>query len=201
MAAGSRSYTELSTHVASTSTRCETHAPRATKVSAAATCFASSRVTSRTSTFVSTARMAPLHVRAHAGFHLLDAAGPRGALREQGPMEVFGGIAPGAANDDFLALLVPFQDRARADPELLPHFHRDGDLPLYRDFRVGDRHDRYITTVMKNGQIVSGRGSNGLRERLQHLPDGKRAFGEFARDALDAQLGRPGELPALLLHE
>src|SRR5712691_7396990 len=66
---------------------------------------------------------------------------------------------------------------------------------------MSDRHGLYITTVMKNGQVVSGHGSNGLRERLQHLPDGEGALWQFARDALDAQLGRPGELPALFLHK
>src|SRR2546428_8300284 len=66
---------------------------------------------------------------------------------------------------------------------------------------MSDRHGLYITTVMKNGQVVSGHGSNALRERLQHLPDRNGALGELAGDALDAQLGRPGELPALLLHE
>src|SRR5712691_13318033 len=66
---------------------------------------------------------------------------------------------------------------------------------------MSDRHGLYVTTVMKNGQVVSGHGSNGLRERLQHLPDRNGALGELARDALDAQLGRPGELPALFLHE
>src|SRR2546425_156574 len=38
-------------------------------------------------------------------------------------------------------------------------------------------------------------------ERFQHLPYGESALGELARDALDAQLRRPGELPAILLHE
>src|SRR6266513_3520620 len=39
-------------------------------------------------------------------------------------------------------------------------------------------------------------------ERFQHLPDGERALGELARDALDAQLVRRSELPAaLFLHE
>src|SRR6266571_2089425 len=66
---------------------------------------------------------------------------------------------------------------------------------------MSDRHGLYITTVMKNGQVVSGHRSNGLRERLQHLPDRNGALGELARDALDAQLGWPGEFPALLLHE
>src|SRR6266702_6492367 len=66
---------------------------------------------------------------------------------------------------------------------------------------MSDRHGLYITTVMKNGQVVSGHGSNGLRERLQHLPDGKGALGQFARYALDAKLVRLGEFPALLLHE
>src|SRR5256885_4755100 len=39
-------------------------------------------------------------------------------------------------------------------------------------------------------------------ERFQYLPDGGGALAELARDALDAQLVRRGELPAaLLLHE
>src|SRR3989440_9656062 len=38
-------------------------------------------------------------------------------------------------------------------------------------------------------------------ERFQHLPHGEGALGELARDALDAQLVRRGELPAILLYE
>src|SRR6266542_1208285 len=126
MAAASRSYTSLSTHMASTSTRCETHAPRATNASAAATCFASSRVTRRTSTFVSAARMAPLDVPPHTLFHLGDRPGP-GRPRKQRLMNLGRGERARATDNDLLAILVPLQDRARPDTELLPDLGRHGD--------------------------------------------------------------------------
>src|SRR5271165_4470140 len=140
IAGASRSYTAVNTQIASASARWETQAPFSTKASAAATCLASSRVTSRTSTFVSTARTPPFHVPPHSRFHLLDGSRLWRSLREQCAMDILGRIAPCTAHEDSLALLVPLQNRARTEAELAPDRCRHGNLALCRDFRTSDRH-------------------------------------------------------------
>src|SRR5437899_12632633 len=99
MASGSRSYTDASTHVTSASTRCGTQAPRATNASAAATCLASSRVTSRTRTFVSIARTPPLDIATQARLQIGKRAGLR-RFGEQGSVNVLGRESARAPDDD-----------------------------------------------------------------------------------------------------
>src|SRR5215204_5878498 len=111
MVDASRSYTDARTQVASVRARCDTQAPFSMKASAAATCSASSRVTSLTSTFVSIARMARLQVPPYSSLHLLDGPRLRRLLRKQCAMDIFGRVAPRARNDDPLAVLVPLEDR------------------------------------------------------------------------------------------
>src|ERR671914_2477143 len=109
--------------------RCGTHAPLATKASATATCFTSSRVMSRTSTLVSTARMALLDVPPDSVLHLLDGS-PFWCLREQHPMNIFGRIAARLPDDNPVTILVPLEHRARTDTKPLAHFGRNRDLTL-----------------------------------------------------------------------
>jgi len=52
------------------------------------------------------------------------------AFREQSLMNVFRGVTPGLANDDAVALLVPFEHRARPDAKLAPDLSRNRDLTL-----------------------------------------------------------------------
>src|SRR3989337_1528249 len=75
---------------------------RSTNFSAAATCLASSLVTSRTRTFVSTARMAPLDVLPHTCLQFLKRLGPRGAGKYR-PMGFFRREAAGSPNHNLVA--------------------------------------------------------------------------------------------------
>src|SRR5438094_1092583 len=138
----SRSYTADSTQVASASTRCDTQAPFATNVSAAATCLGSSRVTRRTRTLVSTARTPSSDVASNALLHLLEGARLGPAVGEQRSMHLFRRVAGGTPHDDLLALLGPFQDRARSHTELPTNFRRHGDLALGRQLGLRDGHSR-----------------------------------------------------------
>src|SRR5438876_7229631 len=129
IAAGPRSYTAASTHMASASTRCGTHAPLATTASAAATCLASSRVASRTKTLVSTARITPLHIAPYPFLQLRNR--PRlWRLREQSSVHILRGIAARSTDYDLLVVFVPFQYGARANTKPPPHFSWYRDLPL-----------------------------------------------------------------------
>jgi hypothetical protein len=44
---------------------------------------------------------------------------------EQCPMDILGTEAAGTTDNDLVALLLPFQDRARADAELSAYVHGD----------------------------------------------------------------------------
>src|SRR5262245_25508368 len=148
MSAGSRSYTDTSTHTASTSTSCDTQAPRSTNLSAAATCLGSSRVTSRTSTFVSTARTAPLDVLPNALLHVREGPGTRRRCKDR-PMDVLRRIAPCPANHDLFTVIVPLNDGPWTDPEFPANLGGYGHLTLRGELRVSQRHTEYITTVMR----------------------------------------------------
>src|SRR5215510_15579919 len=121
-------YTAVRTQVASTRTSVDTHAPLLTNDSAAATCFRSSRVTRRTRTFVSTARMFFLHIAPHAFIELFHPLRSRYPLDKDCPMNVFRRIPAGFAYDHGVAFLLPFQHGARADTEFSSHFYRNGNL-------------------------------------------------------------------------
>src|SRR3982750_3625775 len=117
--------------MASMSTSCETHAPAATKASAAAVCWGSSRVASRTRTLVSTARMAALDVLPHPALELVERPG-LGSLLEERAVDVLRRVAASAPNHHPLALFVPLQNRARTDAESLADLLGYGDLSLGR---------------------------------------------------------------------
>src|SRR5262245_2622448 len=139
MAAGALSYTETSTHTASTSTRCDTQAPGSTNLSAAATCLGSSRATSRTSTLVSTARTAPLDVPPNALLQIAQCSGLWGRGKHR-PMHVLRRITPCSANDDLFTVVVPLNDGSRTDPEFPANLGRHGDLTLRGELRMRQRH-------------------------------------------------------------
>src|SRR5919109_4025123 len=102
-----------------------THAPLLTNDSAAVTCLRSSRVTRRTRTLVSTARMFFLHIAPHALIELFNLLGGGCPLRKDRAMNVLRRIPAGFAYDHGVAFFIPFQHRARADTELSSHFHRN----------------------------------------------------------------------------
>src|SRR5918999_3007788 len=106
ISASVRLYTAVRAHVASTRTKVVTHAPLLTNDSAAATCFRSSRVTRRTRTLVSTARMFFLHVASHAFIEVFYFLRSRYPLRKDCPMNVFRRIPAGFAHDDGVAFLL-----------------------------------------------------------------------------------------------
>jgi hypothetical protein len=56
------------------------------------------------------------------------------AARRQGAMGILGGIPPDAPDDHFVAVGVPFQNRARSEAELLSHRRRNGHLSLRGEF-------------------------------------------------------------------
>src|SRR6266568_1694673 len=121
------------TQVISARTRCDTQAPGRTNASAACAWRASSPTTRRTSTFVSTARMALPNVSANPGRELVEAAGAAGAFREQRLTHVFERVPARAADHDPVLRLLPLDDGARREPEPPPDLGGNGDLPLGRD--------------------------------------------------------------------
>src|SRR5579872_2974005 len=109
------------------------------KASAAAVWRESSRVASRTRTFVSTARTAPFDVLPHTFLELCE--GPRlGFLFEQSPMHVLRAVAPRSPDHDPLSILLPFQNGARTDAQPPADFFGDGDLALRGKPRECDCH-------------------------------------------------------------
>src|SRR5207249_7065115 len=76
---------------------------------------ASSRVMRRTRTLVSAAGIALPGASPDPLFHVIDSSRFRHPLREQRPMDVLGHKPSRAPHDDLIAVLVPFQDRTRAD--------------------------------------------------------------------------------------
>ena len=67
-------------------------------------------------------------------------------------MDIFGCIVGGATDHNLLTVIVPLQDRPRADAKFPANLGGDGDLALRRELRVGNRHRQNITTVMNNSQ-------------------------------------------------
>src|SRR5262249_15652479 len=129
-------YTAVRIQLASTRTSVDTHAPLLTDDSAAATCLRSSRVTRRTKTFVSRARMFFLHVAPHVFvelFYFLRSGCPLGKDRS---VNIFLGIPASFAHDYRIAFLVPLQDRAGADTEFSSHFRWNRYLTLSGNLRL-----------------------------------------------------------------
>jgi hypothetical protein len=93
----------------------------------------------RTTTFVSMARIAPANVLCDAFFHFLDGMPFRFSPFENRFVNVFGSKRPGTSNDDLVAIL-PFQDGARANTEFPANVHGDRNLALRRDLGSRDHH-------------------------------------------------------------
>ena len=106
------------------------------------TCLASSRVTRRTSTLVSTARTAPLHVLPHTGLQIREGS-PFWRSGKEGPVDFCRREAAGTANDNLLPVIVPLQHRPGPDPELLSNLGGHGNLTLSGEFRVRESHAIY----------------------------------------------------------
>src|ERR1700679_2659711 len=128
-----RSYTASSTQVVCASTRCDTQAPPEVNLSATSTCSRLSRAMSRTTRLVSTARMLLAHVFSNrilnVRFSLLGHL-----LWKERRVNVHRRISPCSANKHAIIVLVPFEDGAWTDAELLANLGRYGDLTLCGNF-------------------------------------------------------------------
>src|SRR5258708_19443390 len=146
-----RSYTGSSNQMVSTSRRWETHAPPEMNFSANSTCSGSSRTTSRTTRFVSTARMSLADVFSNRILHirqiLLECL-----RRKECQVNVLRRMPACSANNNLSTLLVPFENGTWAHSELLADLGGDRHLTLCRNFLFSDSHNSYITTVMDSQQ-------------------------------------------------
>src|SRR6476661_2441349 len=95
---------------------------------------------SRTTTFVSAARMSPPHVSTKAVLQLGKTPPLRWSFGKYCPVRVLRRGAPGAAHDNLLAVFVPLEHRSRPDAKAPAHFSGNGDLSLCGELRVRDRH-------------------------------------------------------------
>jgi len=62
------------------------------------------------------------------------------------------GVPPGFADNNLIVLLVPLEDGAGPDPEFLTNFGGHGNLALGGKFGMCERHNCYITMVMRQSQ-------------------------------------------------
>jgi len=86
------------------------HAPFSMKLSLEAVWLESPRVIGRTSTFASTARITPSGVVPHAFFQFIDSPRFRRPRPEQLPMDILKTEAARTADNDLVAVFLPFQD-------------------------------------------------------------------------------------------
>src|SRR5258708_11037362 len=145
MCSAVRSYTASSTQMVSTSTRWETHAPPEMNFSANSTCSGSSRTTSRTTRFVSTARMSLADVFSNRILHirqiLLECL-----RRKECQVNVLRRMPACSANNNLATLLVPFENGTWAHSELLADLGGDRHLTPSGNFCFGVRQNKYIST-------------------------------------------------------
>jgi len=62
------------------------------------------------------------------------------------------GVPPGFPDNNLIVLLVPLEDGAGPDPEFLTNFGGHGNLALGGKFGMCERHNCYITMVMRQSQ-------------------------------------------------
>src|SRR5258708_10080369 len=145
MCSAVRSYTASSTQMVSTSTRWETHAPPEMNFSANSTCSGSSRTTSRTTRFVSTARMSLADVFSNRILHirqiLLECL-----RRKECQVNVLRRMPACSANNNLATLLVPFENGTWAHSELLADLGGRPNMSLAGNFCFGVRQNKYIST-------------------------------------------------------
>jgi hypothetical protein len=153
-----RSYTASRTQVVSASTRCETHAPPAVNFSAAPTCSGLSRTMSCTTTLVSTARMPLADVLSDCVLHVHRPLWSC-VIGKQCVVDILRCITPCPANDDLIALLVPFEYGTGADAEFLANFGRNRDLTLSGHFRLCDSHTSHYPSNGSASICVAAPGS------------------------------------------
>src|SRR3954452_17751218 len=101
-----------------------------TKASAAAACFASSAVSRRTSTFVSTARMPGSHSFSNPLTKGTERATLRRRIEPERRSRIVQAVLPRLSHDDLSALLIPFDHGTRPETELAAHLGWNGNLPL-----------------------------------------------------------------------
>src|SRR5262245_40738786 len=111
---------------------------------------------SRTSTLVSTARMAFLDVFPDSGLYGTNTSSS-GRLGKQRAMNFFGGKAARLANHDPVAVFIPLQHRSGTNTEALANLGRNRDLTLSRQLRMREGHTPYYH-------------GNGLRLTLEGGP-------------------------------
>jgi hypothetical protein len=95
------------------------------------------------------ARMVLASVGTEAFLELGEGARFRGRLWEEGAMDVLGGEAATAADENLAGLFVPFEDGAGADAEFTADAGGDRDLTLGGELRISDGHvlhhyDKYM---------------------------------------------------------
>src|SRR5882724_4368595 len=94
---------------------------------------------SRTTTFVSTARMPLSYVSANSVLHISDIRHLR-LLRKERLMNIFGCITPSPAYDYLIVLFIPFQHGSGPHTQFLSDFRGDGYLALCRQFGFCNAH-------------------------------------------------------------
>src|SRR5947207_862317 len=135
---------EPSAQTTSSSTRCDIQNPAAECFSAIFVCLGSSLRMSRSTTLVSAARMLLPDVIADRSINLLDGGSRRWPSGEEPLADLGPGRATSASNDDLALPLIPFDDRAGFQPELLTYLDRHRDLTLGREPRPRDGHEQTI---------------------------------------------------------
>jgi hypothetical protein len=92
---------------------------------------------------LSTARMAALDVLLDPFLNLLQCQ-RFGRVREQRPMQVLRGVTAGSADDDFVALLFPLENRARAQAQPATNLDGYGNLALGGQLGLCECHELMV---------------------------------------------------------
>src|SRR5438874_3737369 len=99
-----------------------------------------------------------LHVGGRLGRYL---------ARKQRTPHVLPGVPAGSTNHDLIVLLIPFDHRARTNPQPLANLSGNGDLTLSREFRMCNDHAWNITLVMKWSQAAKTELLTAISQRKQ----------------------------------
>ena len=95
-------------------------------------------------------------------------------------------MPPSFPDNNLIVLLVPLEDGAGPDPEFLTNFGGHGNLALGGKFGMCERHNCYITMVMRQSQ----RDTRLIQRTIEAL-----LYEEFAAESLpviDAEFERSG---------
>src|SRR5437870_556960 len=95
----------------------------------------------RTRTFVSTARMPFLDVPSNTFFEFAGCTRSPGSVWKHSPMNVFGVVPPGTADNDSFSLFFPLQNGAGTDTQFPADFQWHRGLSLRCNLRLGEWHN------------------------------------------------------------